>query len=122
MNITKVHYNPAQQVTAKAKNALAAGQFVVIAGAMDGRNPVVDVAGANATPFGVIAHDVAAGDYAVVYRAGHILEATASASITAGAQLSTAASGKVATASDGPAVALALTDATANNPVTVALL
>lgn len=122
MNVTKVHYNPAQQITAKAKNALAAGQFVVVAGDIDGRNPVVDVAGADAIPLGVVAHDCAAGDYVMVYRAGHVLEVTASGSISAGAKLSTAASGKAATANAGPVVAVALSGATANTPVIAALL
>ncbi|QGU03106.1 hypothetical protein CKALI_11310 [Corynebacterium kalinowskii] len=121
MNITKVHYNPADQVTIKAAADLVAGQFVVITGEMDGRNPVAGVADAGVVPFGVAAHDCPAGEHVMVYRSGHIVDVTASAAINAGANVSTASGGKAVTAATGPVAGIALTKGTAGNPVTVAL-
>ena len=123
MNVTKRHYSPGSDVTAKAAKAIPAGSFVVVSGEMDGRNPVVDVAGADAIPFGVVAADVAKDDYVTIYRAGYVLDAIAAGAITAGAKISTAAGGKAATAGTGPVVAIALTKAAAaDKPVTIALL
>lgn len=122
MKITKVHYNPADQVTVKAAADLTAGQFVVITGEMDSkRNPLANAAGAEAVPFGVVAHDCPAGEHVMVYRAGHVVDVIASGAINAGANVSTAASGKAAAAATGPVVGIALTKGTAGNPVTVAL-
>ena len=122
MNVTKRHYSPGSDVTAKAAKAIPAGSFVVVSGEMDGRNPV-DVAGADAIPFGVVAADVAKDDCVTIYRAGYVLDAIAAGAITAGAKISTAAGGKAATAGTGPVVAIALTKAAgADKPVTIALL
>lgn len=123
VNVTKVHYNPAAQVTAKAKSAIKAGTFVKIGGEMSGRNPLVEPATADATVLGVAAHDAAADSYVTVYRAGHILEVTSGAAIAAGDQLSAAAAGKAIKAVAGPVVAIALDKATAaDQSITIALL
>lgn len=122
MDITKVHYDPASAIGGKAKKKIAAGAFVVPVEDIQGRNPVVDVAGADAQPLGVVAHDVEGGDYVTIYRGGHVLDTTASGSIAVGDKLSTAADGKVAKANAGPVVGIALTKATTGKTVTIALL
>ena len=53
MDITKVHYDPAAAITVKAKKKIPAGTFVVPADDIVGRTPVVDIAAADAYPFGV---------------------------------------------------------------------
>ncbi|AKK04590.1 hypothetical protein CMUST_01205 [Corynebacterium mustelae] len=122
MEVTKVHYNPADQITVKAKKKLSAGTFVVAhSEGMSGRTPVVDVAGADAYPLGVVAHDCEAGDHVTIYRAGHVVDVLATGSIAAGAKVSTAASGKVSTASNGPVVGIAVS-AAASGKVTIALV
>ena len=122
MEMTKVHYDPADAITAKAKNNISAGRFVVAAGEIVGRNPVVDVAAADATPLGVVAHEAKAGEHVTIYRAGHVLDVIAHGTIAAGDKVSTAADGKAAKTGTGPVVAIALTKGAANKPVTVALI
>lgn len=118
---TVVHYSPAQNPTVKAQADLKAGTFVQIAGDIDGRNPVVKPASANAEVFGVPATDVAKDGYVMVYRAGHIVEVEASGAIAAGDLVAAAASGKAAKAGEAaPAVGIAVS-AAVNNRVIVAL-
>lgn len=122
MDITKVHYDPAAAITVKAKRKIPAGTFVVPADDIVGRTPVVDIAAADAYPFGVVAHDVDKDGYVTVYRAGHVLDALAAGTFVAGDKLSTAADGKVVKAAAGPVVAIALTKGTSGKPATIALL
>lgn len=61
MDITKVHYDPAAAITVKAKKKIPAGTFVVPTDDIVGRTPVVDIAAADAYPFGIVAHDVEQG-------------------------------------------------------------
>lgn len=96
MAATKVHYSPAQNVTAKAAGALSAGTFVSIAADVDGRNPVVKTSVVGDLAFGVPAHDVADAGHVMVYRAGHIVTVQASGTIAAGDQVAVAAGGKAA--------------------------
>ena len=92
---TPIHFTPATNITAKAAEALTKGTFVVVSAGMDGRNPVVKPATADAIAFGVAAHDCPAGDYVTIYRIG-IYELAASGTIAAGDAVSTAAAGKAA--------------------------
>lgn len=121
MATTFVHYTPAQNVTAKAAADVEAGTFVRIAGPVDGRNPVIEVAAAGDSVFGVPAHDCAAGEHVMVYRSGHIVDVKASGSITAGAPVAVGANGRAAALGEtGVAVGLAVS-ASANGTVQVAL-
>ena len=122
MDITKVHYDTAAAIGVKAKKKIPAAAFVVVAGEVEGRNPVVDVAGAGAVPLGVVAHEVEQGGYVTVYRAGHVLDLVAGGAITAGDKISCGADGKAVKATDGPVVGIALMKATNGKHVTVALL
>lgn len=122
MDITKVHYDPAAAITVKAKKKIPAGTFVVPTDDIVGRTPVVDIAAADAYPFGVVAHDVDKDGYVTVYRAGHVLDALAAGTFVAGDKLSTAADGKVVKAAAGPVVAIALTKGTSGKSATIALL
>ena len=116
---TPIHFTPATNITAKAAEALTKGTFVVVSAGMDGRNPVVKPAGADAIAFGVVAHDCPADAYVTIYRIG-VYELAASGTIAAGDPVSTAAGGKAAKTNAGPVVGIALTKA-ANGVVTVAL-
>ena len=122
MDIAKVHYDPAAAITVKAKKKIPAGTFVVPADDIVGRTPVVDIAAADAYPFGVVAHDVDKDGYVTVYRVGHVLDALAAGAFVAGDKLSTAADGKVVKAAAGPVVAIALTKGTSGKSATIALL
>ena len=122
MDITKVHYDPAAAITVKAKKKIPAGTFVVPADDIVGRTPVVDIAAADAYPFGVVAHDVDKDGYVTVYRAGHVLDALAAGAFVAGDKLSTAADGKVVKAAAGPVVAIALTKGASGKSAPIALL
>lgn len=121
-NVTRVLYTPAQNVTALVNTKVTAGQFVEIAADMDGLNPAIKPATANATAFGVVAHDAEAKEHVMVYRSGHIVEVTADGAIAAGAKVMTAASGKAKThAGEAPVVGVAVNKA-AENKVLVALV
>lgn len=121
MASTIVHYTPAQNLTVKAAEAISAGSFVEISGKIDGRNPVVKPATAGSVPFGVVAHDVAKDAYAMVYRAGHIVDVVASGSIAVGDLVEAAASGKaVKSGGSAPVVGIAVA-ASAHGSVSVAL-
>lgn len=122
MDATKVHYDPAAAITAKAKTAIPAGTFVVAAGELAGRNPIVDAAQADTYPLGVVAHDVEKDGYVTIYRAGHVLDVTAASAFDAGDKISTAADGKAAKTGSGPVIAVALSKGAAGKPATVALL
>ncbi|WP_257160399.1 capsid cement protein [Corynebacterium cystitidis] len=111
MATTIVHYTPAQNVTAKADSDLKAGTFVEIAGDVDGRNPVVKTATANATAFGVPAKDTKKGSHVMVYRSGHIVEVAAQGAIKEGSAVKVAASGKASTTGDGPTAGIAVSAA-----------
>lgn len=93
MATTIVHYTPAQNVTVKAASDLKAGTFDEIAGDVDGRNPVVKTATANATAFGVPAKDTKKGSH-VIYRSGHIVEVAAQGAIAEGSAVKVATSVK----------------------------
>ena len=116
---TPIHFTPATNITAKAAEALTQGTFVIVSAEMDGRNPVVKPATADAIAFGVVAHDCPADDYVTIYRIG-VYELAASGTIAAGDSVSTAAAGKAAKTAAGPVAGIALTKA-ANGVVTVAL-
>lgn len=116
---TPMHFTPATNVTGKAHDAISQGTFVEVAAAMDGRNPVVKAATADATAFGVAAHDAKKGDYVTIYRLG-VYDMVATGAIAVGDKISTAAGGKAKKAEAGPVVGIALTAATGST-VTVAL-
>ncbi|OHQ78518.1 hypothetical protein HMPREF2708_10535 [Corynebacterium sp. HMSC073H12] len=119
MASTPMHFTPATNITGKAQGDIAQGTFVVIAADMEGRNPVVKAATADADAFGVAAHDAKDGEHFTIYRLG-IYELVASGAIAAGDKISTAAGGKAKKATDGPVAGVAVTKA-ANGTVTVAL-
>ncbi|ALA67563.1 DUF2190 family protein [Corynebacterium lactis] len=119
MASTPMHFTPATNVTGKAQGAITQGTFVMIAADMDGRNPVVKTATADAVAFGVAAHDAKEGEYVTIYRLG-IYELAANGMITAGDKISTHSAGQAKRASEGPVVGTALTKASGGT-VTVAL-
>lgn len=113
-------YKPGQAVTLKASAAITGGQLVAISG-----SGTVAPAAAGATAWlGVAAFDAAANDNVTVY-CGGVQNIAASANITAGAVVSAAAGGKVATAGATPAAAevvgIALTTAATDARVRVAM-
>lgn len=118
---TFVHYSPAQNPTVKAQADLKAGTFVQIAGDIDGRNPVVKPAAANANVFGVPATDVAKDGHVMVYRAGHIVEVESTGAIAAGDLVAAGASGKAVKAGESAPVVGTAVSAAVDNRVIVAL-
>ena len=121
MTTTTVHYTPAQNPTVKAQADIKAGTFVQIAANIDGRNPVVKPGTAGSVAFGVPAKDTAKDGYVMAYRAGHIVDVTASGAIAAGDLVAVGTNGSAVKAADSAAVAGQAVSAAANNVVTVAL-
>lgn len=121
MASTTVHYTPAHNVTIKASADIKAGTFVAISGELDGRNPVAAPAAAGARVFGVVAHDVAQGDYVMVYRVGYIVDVAAQGAINPGDIVAAAAGGKAIKAADGATPVGVAVSKAANGIVTVAL-
>lgn len=107
MTITPIDYQPADALPVKAGAAIKAGQFVVVSGGPDGRNPVCSPAGADAHPLGVAAYDCDAGEHVTVYRVG-MYRVAAAAGIAAGDPVSTAAGGKATKATTGPVIGVAV--------------
>ena len=120
-NVTKVHYEPGQAVTGKAKADVKAGTFVSIAGNIDGRNPTITTSKAGDRPFGVVAHDCKTDDHVTVYRGGFILELVATGAIAAGDAVAVGANGSAVKAAESAVVVGVATSAAANNTVIVSL-
>jgi predicted RecA/RadA family phage recombinase len=112
---------PGQEFTMTASAAITGGQLVRVSGS----NTVAPTSAASADWLGVAAADVASGALVTVFTGG-VQRLTASGSISAGANVEGAASGQVASHTNGTAdaniVGLALTAATNGNPVLVQLL
>lgn len=118
-----VYYRHAGTLTGKATAAVTAGQVVkVSATRSDGGNIPIAACGAGEPAFGVAAIDTAAGATLPVVREG-VVGLTASAAITAGQRVETAATGKVAPHSTGVPIGVAVADipATATGPVALNL-
>lgn len=98
--------------------AVTGGQVLVITGS----GTVGPSAGASASVIGVAAHDAASGARVTVY-VGGVQELVNTGGITAGAQVDSAASGQVASHTNGTtdynAIGLALTTATTGNKLFV---
>lgn len=109
---------PGRDITMTASAAITGGQLVRISGS----GTVAPVSAASADWFGVAASDVASGQKVTVFSGG-VQMLTASGSIAAGANVEGAASGQVASHTNGTndanIVGLALTAATNGNPVQV---
>jgi hypothetical protein len=114
-------FAPGQSVTRKATAAIDGGQVVVVSGS----GTVAPSAGANAAWVGVAAHPAAIGDDVTIFKGG-VQRPLASAAITAGDIVVTAAAGRVVTNAApgaGQQVGIALTtQATAGQPVEVDFL
>lgn len=105
-------------LTASADLSALQFRFVDISG-----DNTVNVSGAAASAIGILQNDPLSGDAADVAGPGSLSKATASASITAGADLATATGGKVATATAGQnVVAKAVTGAGADNEIFTVLV
>jgi hypothetical protein len=102
--------------TSTTSAAVTGGQVLAVSAA-----GTVAPAGANvANSVGVAAFDVAASGGLITYYRGGVQEVVASGSIAAGDNISTAASGQVATTtSTNPVIGVALTAATTGNKVQV---
>lgn len=99
-----------------AGEAIKKGQLVMLS---DAWTVSVCTAAGNANCIGVAMFDAASGDPVVVHTNG-LFKVTAGGSITAPAQLTSGADGKVVTASSGDkVVGIALNDASANDAVYV---
>ena len=108
-------FKPGEAVTFTASAAVTGGRLVVATG-----DRTVGPAGADsAAVIGVAAFDAASGESVTVFtRAGGIQRLTASAAIAAGAQVISAANGKIATVGAGAnPIGIALVAAAADNDV-----
>lgn len=108
-------FNQGDQFTSQASGTITAGQVVAVSG--DG---TVAAAGANAAnTVGVAAFDAVSGDKVTIFRGG-VQYVTNTGGVTAGDNISSAASGAVATTtSTNPVIGVALTTATTGNKVQV---
>jgi uncharacterized heparinase superfamily protein len=111
-------HQPGKSFTRQASAAILAGQLLVVTGS----GTVGPASAATAAFVGVAAFDAASGDNVTVY-AGGIQRLVASGTVTAAQTVEAAASGTVAThtngANDVNIVGLALTTATAGNLVEI---
>ena len=121
VNVTKVHYEPAQAVTGKTNADVKAGTFVSIAGNINGRNPLIATSKAGDRPFGVVAHDCKATEHVTVYRGGFILELVATGSVAAGDPVAVGANGSAVKAAEAAVVVGVAASAAANGTVIVSL-
>lgn len=104
-------FKPGQAVTFTTTTVAVGGNVAEVTG-----NRSVGVAGAASTKaIGTYAHDVKVGDSVVVHLAGPVDTVVAAAAIAAGAEVESAAAGKVQTRTTGRSLGLALTAATAAN-------
>jgi hypothetical protein len=112
---------PGRDFTMTTSAAVTAGQLVRVSGS----GTVAPTSAASADWLGVAGQDAGSGVKVTVFTGGVQL-LTASGSITAGANVEGAASGQVASHTNGTAdaniVGLALTSATNGNPVQVQLI
>ncbi len=112
--------SPGQDFTMTASAAVTGGQLVRVSGS----NTVAPTTAAAADWLGVASNDAAVGALVTVFTGG-VQRLTASGAVTAGANVEGAAAGAVAAHTNGTAdaniVGLALTTATAGNPVNVQL-
>lgn len=121
VNVTKVHYEPAQAVTGKTKADVKAGTFVSIAGNIEGRNPLIETSKAGDRPFGVVAHDCKAAEHVAVYRGGFVLELVATGSIAAGEPVAVGANGSAVKATEAAVVVGVAAATAASGTVIVSL-
>lgn len=84
-------FKPGEAITRTASAPITGGQMVFVSGS----GTVAPTTGASAAWLGVAAHDAAIGDPVTVFKGG-VQRPLASASITAGDQVVTAANGRVA--------------------------
>lgn len=112
-------FQPGHTITRIASAAIVGGRMVVVSGT----GTVAESAAANAAWLGVAAHDAAIGQEVTIFKGG-VQRPLASAAITAGDIVVTAATGRVATNAApgaGQQVGIALTtQAAAGSPVDVA--
>ncbi len=112
---------PGRDITMTASATIVGGQLVRISGS----GTVAPTTAASADWFGVAGNDAANGAKVTVYSGG-VQYITASGSITAGSNVEGAASGQVASHTNGTndvnIVGLALSSATNGNPVLVQLV
>lgn len=106
-------YDPGQAITGRATGGAVVGARFLKATAAKANGGNIPVAHATASdePIGVSQQDAAQNDIVAFYASGHVLNATASAAIAAGAAVQLSAAGKVATYSSGRKVGVALTAA-----------
>lgn len=110
------HFKPGQAITLTvATTAVVGGRLVSINGVKTVAPSGADVS----TVVGVAGHDAAVGDPVLVFtRAGGVHGLTASAAITAGAKVMSAAAGKIATIGAGAnPIGIALETATADGDI-----
>jgi predicted RecA/RadA family phage recombinase len=114
-------FKPGEAITRTASAAIVGGRMVVVSGS----GTVAESAAANAAWLGVAAHDAAIGDPVTIFKGG-VQRPLASAAITAGDIVVTAAAGRVVTNAApgaGQQVGIALTtQTTAGQPVEVDFL
>jgi len=112
---------PGQALVMTASAAITGGQLVRVSGS----GTVAPTSAASADWLGVAAQDAPSGAVVTVFTGG-VQRVTASGTIAAGANVEGAASGQVASHTNGTAdaniVGLALTAATTGNPVDVQFL
>jgi predicted RecA/RadA family phage recombinase len=112
---------PGQDITMTASAAITGGQLVRVSGS----GTVAPTTAASADWLGVAANDAASGAKLTIYTGGVQLP-VASGTIAAGANVEGAASGQVASHTNGTndfnIVGIALTAATVGNPVSVQML
>jgi hypothetical protein len=103
-------YDPGQAITGRATGAAVIGaRFLKPVGPkVNGGNIPVAHATATDEPVGVSQRDAAQDKAVAFYASGHVLNATASAAITAGAAVQLAAAGKVAPYTSGRKVGVAV--------------
>jgi predicted RecA/RadA family phage recombinase len=114
-------FKPGQAITRTASAAITGGQVVVVSGS----GLVAPSAGASAAFLGIAGHDAAIGDIVTIFKGG-VQRPLASAAITAGDIVTSAAAGRVVTNAApgaGQQVGIALsTQSTAGQPVEVDFL
>lgn len=114
-------YAPGRAITRSASAAVTGGQLLAVSGS----GTVAPTSAATASWLGVAAFDAAIGSQVTVHSGG-VQRLTASGAITAGALVEAAATGKVATHTNGTndinVVGLALTTAADGAPVEVKFL
>ena len=112
-------FMPGTAITKQTSAAVTGGLPVFVSG----NGTVANSAAAANIPVGVAATDAASGDRVAFFGRGTVHRLTASGTVTAGDLVEAAAAGAVAThtvgTNDGRVFGIALTTATAGNPVEI---